>query len=460
MSLYSPDFSNRTEARVGAPLYKPRFGGLRPAKESDLKKKLYGTSPDAARSYVADYTDDGPRTVETASIPVTDSLPAPSSGVMPDKLNGLLDEDSRNAARDAALYGERPRVVSGVPVTHDTNMTPAGRASQQMRDLMAEPVVDTNGWVRSGFAQGARAASEQAETGSLARALGGLIGGFFSGSVLNRAGDERAEREREVAKAGRLYGQARQEEKDQREREEHESSLAYNEARTKALESGKWSKVKSGGYTYMVNSNNPTVGYPIEDANGNPLPPDQRKPTIIDSMGENGVDVNKVIVNQDGSTTPVTDGAGNPIVSGRKERVDPESGMPESKKQAGEDRDLDRASRESEREKDRQTRKEIAAQRSGMTEAQKRALRLKLEALRSKQRQAERKGKKVDADRYRQEADAVENELRGGTSGAQSQPRYAGRRMSRSKLPEAAKRRGVSEAEAERQLKAEGIELY
>jgi hypothetical protein len=47
-----------------------------------------------------------------------------------------------------------------------------------------------------------------------------------------------------------------------------------------------------------------------------------------------------------------------------------------------------------------------------------------------------------------------------GSSTPSRQPQYAGQRMSRSKLPAAAKRMGVSEAEAERRLRSEGVTIY
>jgi hypothetical protein len=73
-----------------------------------------------------------------------------------------------------------------------------------------------------------------------------------------------------------------------------------------------------------------------------------------------------------------------------------------------------------------------------------------------------------EVERLDAEAEQLQTQLgearSAATSGAGAspsrQPQYAGQRMSRSKLPAAAKRMGVSEAEAERRLRSEGVTIY
>ena len=399
---------------------------------------------------------------------------------------------------------ERPRMVEGQPVSTPNPLSPTERASARIdqrdariEELTTHPFARKTKWYERaafGAIEGlqqlnqtlmntrdprtgqstlvrAKAAAIVGGGAAAATAMPKAVAGILNERELTQLKGKRAE---DFEKQGTLLTRAKQE----AETERIKAQTDYTRKRPE-LEASKQKSIEHERRRKNV------IALINKLPEFNPHEADNQD--IVEEMRELGIPIvrrkanQQIVVKQDAANGRITvvavdKGSGEPTATVATGKDGQPIQMATPSSVAAETADENRESRENEGDKNRGVRvsegeKNRAARTSGgMSAGARRTIEARIRTNKARAQAARRKSRNVDADMYDELVRGDEAMLNQATGGAgdggwggqsgSSQPRHAGGRMSRSKLPEMARRRGITEAEAEQQVKAEGIELY
>lgn len=400
----------------------------------------------------------------------------------------------------AAPAYTRPRRVEGVDpatlvrprgVTPRFSDDPLERIPAEIAFQRQNPAPNRNSrWTSIGLAA-LDALAGGGGDGSLGGLVGRALGGAAVGAIRPET-DERIAQQEYVRRLGGEFDEVAAQRKVRGELEGQEATRQERLARAEQYRRGKPTYRKQGGITYQVNPDGTAT--PMVGPGGEALAPDYQRPATIDALSDDGVSVGKLQFNpRTNKYEPVTVD-GEPVVTRRVERVSPETGVRAGTEAAIRQRTtegaatravrvsegaLNRGARATEGAANRAVRRQTAggvgsdskrrtqaasaiAKLSGLIRQHDTALESQKPAIAA---EAKRQGDLIRA----QFPDLVDDGDRGLPTVLRPAPQYArpaqgglyrGRRMSRSKLPEAARGLGMTPEDAEAYITGQGGIIY